>query len=208
MAEVYLVASESPIVALVVKTEYPLAPAYERVHFVGTALFDIGITEKNLKAHADEMVRALEDEVGYRVFLVDIKVTNRILWTDVDFIFDVPYIPESLILGMTVAAFLGYLIKILALIVALAFIVWLFWTIWIEKVKIYYCEQCPDYPSFQGYAQFRAHYAAFHPEKYEAASEEPWWEELAEALPLIVKAVIVVTVVSLVTVIIAGGKKT
>lgn len=182
--------------------EYPLAPEYERVHFVGTALFNIGITDKLLKEHADEIVNGLQEKVGYRVFLADIKVTPHGLWTDVDFIMDVPYGYEGspAITLVAVIAFIAANLKWIILgIIALAFIIWVFWTMWIEKVKIYYCDQCPGFPSFEGYDLYLAHLAAFHPVKYEAASEEPWWEKLIELgkyIPWIVGGLVGVAVIN------------
>jgi len=169
--------------------EYPLAPEYDRVHFVGTALFNIGITEKLLNEHADEAMSKLEEKVGYRVFLVDIKVKPRGIWTDVDFVMDVPYgyeegsLPvQGLPVQLYIAAFwiIEHWKLILLAILALGFIIWLSWMVWIEKSKIYYCDQCPDFPSFQGYDQWIAHLAGVHPEKYEAAADDPWWEQLME----------------------------
>jgi len=162
---------------------YPLAPEYERVHFVGTALFNIGITKKLLNEQADEAMSKLQEQVGYRVFLVDIKVKPHGLWTDVDFIMDVPYGYEgspAVALATVVAFIVAHWQFIVVAILALAFIVWLYWTTWIETSKIYYCDQCPEFPAFEGYDQYLAHLAAFHPEKYEAASDEPWWEQLFE----------------------------
>jgi hypothetical protein len=167
--------------------EYPLAPEYERVHFVGTAIFNIGITEKLLNEHADEAMSKLQEKLGYRVFLVGIKVKPHGLWTDVDFIMDVPYGYEEgglpvqglpVVLAAVIAFIAANWQFIIVAIVAFAFIVWVFWTTWIEKSKIYYCDQCPNFPSFQGYDQYLAHLAAYHPEKYQAASETPWWEKL------------------------------
>ena len=190
--------------------EYPLAPEYERVHFVGTALFNIGITEKLLNAHADEMMSKLEEKVGYRVFLVDIKVKPRGLNTDVDFIMDVPYGYESGSLpvqGLPVALYiaaeilLAYWKWILVGVIALAFIVWLFWTTWIEKTKIYYCDICPDHPAFQGYDQYLAHLAEFHPLAYEAVAEDPWWEQLLDLgkyVPWVVGGAIVISALGVV----------
>lgn len=186
------------------EVEYPLAPEYERVHFVGTALFNLGITESLLNEHADEAMSKLQEKVGYRVFLVDIKIKPRGLWTDVDFIMDVPYgyedasLPvQGLPVQLYIAAF--WIIAnwkwIIVGILALAFIVWLYWTVWIEKTKIYYCDQCPEFPSFQGYDQYLAHLAAFHPEKYEASVDEPWWEQLFELgkyIPLIVGGLVTI----------------
>ncbi|MBA7595669.1 hypothetical protein ES703_02634 [subsurface metagenome] len=176
---------QSDIVQVYVEepVEYPLAPEYERVHFVGTALFNIGITESLLNAHADEALSKLQEKVGYRVFLVDIKIKPHGAWTDVDFIMDVPYGYEGSP-AVTLAAAVAFIIAnwkfIVVAILALTFIVWLYWTVWIENTKIYYCDQCPEFPSFKGYDQYVAHLAAYHPEKYEASVEEPWWEALLE----------------------------
>ncbi|GAI92412.1 unnamed protein product [marine sediment metagenome] len=202
---------QSDIVTVTVEepVEYPLAPEYDRVHFVGTALFNIGITEKRLNEHADEAMKKLEEKVGYRVFLVDIKVEPHGAWTDVDFIMDVPYgyeqdLPvQGLPVTLYIAAFwiIEHWKLILAGIIVLGFIIWIFWTVWIEKSKIYHCDQCPDFPAFQGYDQWLAHLAAFHPEKYEAAADDPWWEqlmELAKYIPWVVGGL--VTIAALATV--------
>ena len=178
-----MVQSEIVTVNVEEEVEYPLAPEYERVHFVGTALFNIGITEKLLNDHANEAMSKLQEKVGYRVFLVDIKVKPHGLWTDVDFIMDVPYGyegSEPVTLSVVIAFIIANWKFIVVAILALAFIAWLYWTVWIERTKIYYCDQCPEFPSFKGYDQYLAHLAAFHPEKYEASVEEPWWEALVE----------------------------
>ena len=178
--------------------EYPLAPEYERVHFVGTALFNIGITEKNLNAQADEMMSKLQEKVGYRVFLVDIKVTQHGLWTDVDFIMDVPYGYEGSP-AVALTAVMAFIVKILPWIIVGLIIVWVFWTMYIDKLKLYYCDQCPGFPSFQGYQQYLAHLAEFHPKKYEAASEEPWWEKLAglvKYVPWIIGGLVTITLIN------------
>ncbi len=178
--------------------EYPLAPEYERVHFVGTALFNIGITERLLNDHADEAMNKLQEKVGYRVFLVDIKVKPHGLWTDVDFIMDVPYGYEAGGLpvqgfAVTLSAAIAFIMAnwkiILAAILVLGLIIWLFWTVWIEKFKIYYCDLCPDFPSFQGYDAYLVHLAAVHPDAYDAISDDPWWEhisELAKYIPWVI----------------------
>ena len=175
--------------------EYPLAPAYERVHFIGTALFNLGITEKNLKEHADEIVARLQEEIGYRVFLIDIKVKHRVLWTDVDFAFDVPYEAESPIDPYTVYFFLKVLAAVLLAIAALAFIVWLFWTTWVEKLRVYYCDQHAEPLPFEGYKTYLAHLADEHPEKYEAASELAWWEKIPGMLPWILGVLILLSLI-------------
>ena len=180
-----MVRSDTVAVTVTEVPEYPLAPAYERVHFIGTALFNLGITEKKLKEHSDEIVARLQEETGYRVFLINIKVKHRVLWTDVDFVFDVPYEEKSPIDPYTVYFFLKVLAAVLLAIAALAFIVWLFWTTWIEKVKIYYCDQHPDPRPFEGYKAYLAHLADAHPEKYEAASDKAWWEKIPEMIPMI-----------------------
>jgi len=191
--------------------EYPLAPEYERVHFVGTALFNIGITENLLNAHADEMMSKLEEKVGYRVFLVDIKVKPRGLNTDVDFIMDVPYGYESGSLpvqGLPVALYIAiefiiaYWKVILLAILALGFIIWLLWTIWVEKLKIYYCDLCPDFPSFKGYKAYLAHLAEFHPDAYDAIADDPWWEQLfalGKYIPWVVGGAVTIAVLKVFT---------
>lgn len=183
--------------------EYPLAPEYERVHLVGTALFNLGITKKLMDDHADEMMRKLEEKVGYRVFLVDVKVTPRGLWTDVDFVMDVPYgyqsdLPvQGLPVTLYIAAFwiLAHWKLILLATLAISFVIWISWMIWIEKSKIYYCDLCPDHPSFQGYDQYLAHMAEFHPEAYEAIADDPWWEkwmELGKYVPWVIAGFVAV----------------
>lgn len=200
----------SPTITVVIPPEYPLAPEYDRVHFVGTALFNIGITEKLLNEHADKAMSKLEEKVGYRVFLVDIKVTPHGLWTDVDFIMDIPYGYETdlPVQGLPVALYIAaawiveYWKWILVGTLVLAFIVWIYWTVWIEKSKIYHCDQCPDFPAFKGYDQWLAHLAAFHPEKYEAAADDPWWEQLFELgkyIPWVVGGAVAVALIGAVS---------
>lgn len=184
-----MVQSETVTVTTEEAPEYPLAPEYDRAHFVGTTLFNIGITRDLMEEHADEMMSKLEEQMGYRVFLVDIKVTPRGLWTDVDFVMDVPYGYEQdglPVQGLPVALYIAaeiiiaYWKWIIVGTLALAFIVWIYWTTWIETTKIYYCDQCPEFPAFEGYSLYLAHLAAYHPEKYEAAADDPWWEKLID----------------------------
>ncbi len=189
--------------------EYPLAPEYERVHFVGTALFNIGITDKLLNKHADEAMNKLQEKVGYRVFLVDIRIKPHGAWTDVDFVMDVPYGYESGSLpvqGLPVQLYIAiqFIIahwKIIVIsIIALGFIIWLFWRVYVETTKIYYCDQCPEFPPFQGYNQYLAHLAAFHPEKYEASVDDPWWEKLLELgkyIPWVVGGTVAIALIKL-----------
>lgn len=199
-----MVKSQVLSVTIEAAPEYPLAPEYERVHFVGTALFNIGITKELLDAKADEALSKLEEKIGYRVFLVDIRVTPHGLWTDVDFVMDVPYGYEGSP-AITLVAAIAFIAAnwqgIILAIIALAFIIWVFWTTWIEKSKIYYCDQCPTFPSFEGYDLYLAHLAAFHPVKYEAASVEPWWEKLAgwgKYIPWIVGGIVGITLLNVI----------
>jgi len=188
---------------MVVEATPPVAPEYERVHFIGHAVWNPTITPESMAARAEDIETALEQKTGYRVFVVDILVHHYPpLMTDVDFVLDVPV--ESPIAPLLLVAI------IVALAALLAFIIWLFWTTYVEKVKIYICEQCPDYPQFDGWLDYVAHLAEKHPKKYEAIQENKaknWWEEIPSAVKWVVGGVVVATVGSIVITLLRGRRE-
>lgn len=173
-----------------------VAPEYERIHFVGHALYNPGLTKPQLLGHATTLETEIERRTGYAAFVIDINIKHYPPFTtDVDFIIDVPTIKKlSPIAGIT-------LIAIIAVCAAVfAFIVWLFWTTYIEKVKLYVCDQCPDYPRFEGWLQYVAHLKVKHPTKYEAIEEsksKDWWTEIPETIKWIVGGAITVAAIGL-----------
>ena len=95
------------------------------------------------------------------------------------------------------------ILKAIALVIlaiaVLGIVILLFVTIWNEKFKIYVCEQCPDYPSFEGHERYLLHLKAEHPEKYEAAQEAgltAWFERIGIGIGAILLGVAVLYIVS------------
>ena len=148
----------------------PLAGEYERVHYVGHYLYNPKFEKKLLMRFARKIEDQVYSETGYKAFVRDIRVKHYApLWTDVDYIIDSP--SESPIAGATVIAILKAIGIVIIAIAVLGIVVFLFWTVWTEKYKRYICEQCPDYPSFEGWLVYMGHLKAVHPEKYEGAKE-------------------------------------
>lgn len=178
-------------------TKVEIAEKYERVHFVGHALWSPNITKEQLLAQAGRMEDEIETRLGYRAFLVDIQIKHfPPFTTDVDFIIDVPVI-ESL-------SPLGYfaMIAILAVCaVVFAFIVWLFWTTWLEYDKIYVCDQDGETPFSGNWVQYQAHLAEKHPTKYQAIKEAQsgnWWAQFPEMVKWVVGGVVVFAAIGLI----------
>jgi len=188
---------------MVVEATPPVAAEYERVHFIGHAVWNPLIDVDELKARAEEIEDEIERKTGYRVFLVNIGIFHYPpLMTDVDFVMDVPI--ESPIAPLAIVAIIAALAALFAL------IVWLFWTTYIEKIRLYYCDQCPGTPSFEGWLNYVAHLAEKHPTKYEAIQENKaknWWEEIPEAVKWVVAGVVVFTVGTVVVVLLQGRRK-
>jgi len=148
----------------------PLAENYERVHYVGHALFNPNLTKENLMGVAHEIEKQIFLETGYRAFVRDIRVKHYAdLYSDVDFVIDSP--TESPIAPAVIIGILKAIALVIAALAVLGVVIWLFWTVYIEKEKVYVCEQCPDFPSFSGWDQYVAHLKAAHPEKYEAVEK-------------------------------------
>lgn len=181
----------------------PIAPEYERVHFIGHAVYNPAIKPEELKARATEIELEIEQRTGFNVFLVNVAVKHYPpFMTDVDFVMDVP--TSSPIEPLTIIAIL------VALGVIFAFIIWLFWTTYIDKVKIYVCDQCSDYPSFEGWLDYIAHLKVKHSAKYDAimeAKSTDWWAQIPSMIKWAAGAAIAVTVVGLVTTVIQRGER-
>lgn len=175
---------------MVVEAMPPVAAEYERVHFIGHAVWNPTITPDSMAERAKEIETGIEEKTGYRVFIVTISVTHYPpLMTDVDFVMDVPV--ESPIAPLLLVAI------IVALAALLAFIVWLFWTTWVEKIRKYYCDQETPPTEFEGWLQYVAHLAEKHPKKYQAIQESKsknWWEEIPSTIKWVVGGVVAVTV--------------
>jgi hypothetical protein len=170
-----------------------VAAEYERVHFIGHAVWNPSLTKEQLLEQASALETAIEQRTGYAAFLVDIQIKHfPPLMTDVDFILDVPTERK---LGPIEPLTLIAIIAVIAAIFAI--IIWLFWTTWIEKLKLYVCDQCPDYPRFEGWLNYVAHLAEKHPTKYKAIQEsktKDWWAEIPSTIKWIVGGVVVATV--------------
>ena len=188
-----------------------VAKEYERVHFIGHALYKPDVTKEMLMPYAGRIREEIEAKTGYQTFLVDIAVKQwPPIMTDVDFIFDVPVVTSfsrtrvelkekfSPIDPVTATIIIGIIVA------AILFLVFMFWTYWSEKHKIYYCDQESPPSQFTGWKEYIAHLAEKHPKKYEAIKESEandWWTAIAK-LPEMVKwavgGLVVVTAVSLV----------
>lgn len=188
---------------MVVEATPPLAEEYERVHFIGHAVWNPTLTREDLLPRAEEIEEKIEQSTGYRVFLVNIAIVHYPpLMTDVDFVMDVPV--ESPIAPLAIVAI------IVALAALLVFIVWLFWTTYIEKVRLYYCDQETPPSVFEGWLQYVAHLKEKHPAKYQAIEEnraKNWWEEIPEAVKWIVGGVVVFTVGTIVVTLLRGRRE-
>ena len=169
-------------------TLYPDAEKYELTHFIGHTLYSPLLTKASLMGHGLALEAEIAKQTGYAAYLRDIKIKHYApTMTDVDFIIDAP--SESPLATATI------IIIIAALALIFGFIVWLFWTTYIEKEKLYYCDQCLDVPSFQGWLQYVAHLKQFHPTKYEAieeAGEKDWWTEIPELIKYVVVGAVVI----------------
>jgi len=180
-----------------------VAPEYERVHFIGHAVWNPTITKEKVMDYAAQIEADVEQKTGYAAFLVDIRIQHYPPFTtDVDIIIDVPTTKS---LGPIDPLTLIAIIAICAAI--LAWIIWLFWTSYIEKVKLYYCDQCPGTPSFEGWLNYVAHLKEKHPTKYEAIQEsgsKNWWEGIPETIKWVVGGVVIVSVVGLVAALAKG----
>jgi len=187
---------------MMVEATPPVAEEYERVHFIGHALWNPTLTAEQLKAQAESIQADLQSKSGYRVFLVDIAIQQHPPFTtDVDFILDVPV--ASPIGPLAIVAIIA------ALAVILAFIVWLFWTTYVEKVKEYYCDQETPPTRFDGWLAYVAHLAEFHPTKYNAIQESKtknWWEEIPSTIKWIVGGVVGVTALTVVIALLPKGQ--
>ena len=188
---------------MVVEATPPLAAEYERVHFIGHAVWNPLIDVDELKARAKEIETEIEQRTGHKVFLVNIGIFHYPpLMTDVDFVMDCPV--ESPIAPLAIIAIIAALAALFAL------IVWLFWTTYIEKVKLYYCDQCPGTPSFEGWLNYVAHLAEKHPTKYAAIQENKaknWWEEIPSTVKWVVGGVVAVSVTSVAVALIRRRRK-
>lgn len=203
--------SRSPEVWVEAK-ERPLAPGYERCHFIGHALWNPGLTKEQLMGYAKNLEISIEQQTGYRAFVVDIRIKQfPPFMTDVDFIIDVP---TTKTLGFKIRKYSPIaplvLVAIIAVCaVALAFIAWLFWTTYVEKIKLYYCDQETPPTVYEGWLQYVAHLKEKHPTKYQAIQESKstnWWEAITEAAKWIAGALIVVTVGGIITSVVRGRK--
>lgn len=188
---------------MVVEATPPIAPEYERVHFIGHAAYNPGISREQLMAMASEIELEIEQRTGFNVFLVNVAVKHYPpFMTDVDYVMDVP--TSSPIAFLTIIAIL------VALGVIFAFIVFLFWTTWIDKLKIYVCDQCSDYPTFEGWLDYIAHLKVKHPAKYDAimeAKSTDWWAKIPSMIKWVAGAAVAVTVVSLIATFIPRGER-
>jgi len=163
------------------------AATYERVHYIGYTAWQPKATADLFWEKAGELLDEIVARTGYIAYLRDIKIYT---WAGspimaVDFVIDSP--SESPIIAATVTAILLALAKVFVAVAIIGAIIWLFWTTWIEKEKKYVCEQCPEFPSFDGWAAYLGHLAEKHPTKYEAAKAvKPSWEKILEAAPAII----------------------
>ena len=174
----------------------PIAPKYERVHFVAHCRFgyvDLGALRNELL----KQMWQIEEEIGYRVFLRDIKTKGmQPLWLDVDFILDLP--SESPVAGWIIALII-MLLSALGIIGVL--LIW--WTIWHEESEIFVCDQCPEddgYRTFKGRADYDAHLKLEHPEKWTYIEEQRddayWWLKLLDIMPTMILALLGLTLIS------------
>lgn len=182
--------------------ELPVAPEYERCHFIGHALYNPGLTTQQLLGYADTLETDIERKTGYRAFLIDIKIKHYPpVMTDVDIIIDVPTVKGLGAKKLSPIEPLT-LIAIIAICAAIfAFIIWLFWTTYIEKVKLYYCDQETPPTVYEGWLQYVAHLKEKHPVKYTAIEEsksKDWWTEIPETIKWIVGGAIAVAAIGLV----------
>lgn len=188
--------SKSPE-AWVEAVERPIAPEYERCHFIGHALYNPTLTKEKLMGYAEALETDIENKTGYRAFVVDIRIQHFApIMTDVDIIIDVPTTKS---LGPIEPLTLIAIVAICAAI--LAFIVWLFWTTYVEKIKLYYCDQETPPTAFEGWLQYVAHLKEKHPTKYSAIEEsksKAWWEEIPETVKWVIGGVVAVAAIGLV----------
>jgi len=181
-----------------------IAPEYERVHFVGHALWNPTLTREQLMPQASALEEEIEQDTGYAAFVRDIKIQQYPPgMTDIDYIIDIPTTKLGPIDPLTIIA-------IIAIIAAIfAWIIYLFWTSWIEKVKLYMCDQCTDHPTFEGWLNYLAHLKEKHPAKYEAIEENKssnWWEGIPSTIKWVVGGVVVVSAIGLVVALVKGAK--
>jgi len=175
----------------------PVAPKYERVHFVAHCTFqfvDVAKLEEEFKAKIPE----IEEEVGYKVYYRGVKVKGiEPLWLDVDFILDLP--AESPIAIVTALFILGVLAGVLA-ILAIAYI---WWTVYHVESEIFICDQ--DETTHKGRANYDAHLQAEHPEKWEYIKEQRedayWWMKIIpiiEWIPTLIPLILLIALIGLI----------
>ena len=182
---------------LTVKLQYPLAPKYERVHFVAHCYFGYVDVEALKKEVEQTVISQIEDETRYRCSLVNIKTKGLApLWLDVDFTFDLP---------ATSPIATWVIVLIIALLSALGIIgvLFIWWTIWHEESEIFVCDQCPEddgYRTFKGRADYDAHLKLEHPEKWTYIEEQRedayWWLKLLDIMPTLILALLGLTLIS------------
>jgi len=175
----------------------PIAEEYQRVHFVAHCYFhypDIEALEKEIKARISE----IEEVAGYRCFYVRTETRGlEPIWTDIDFIWDLPATEEieSPPLTVAVKVILAVLAILGILVVAL-----IFWTIYVEEVMIFYCDQHDPPMRFFGRADYDAHLKLEHPEKWEYIEEQReeafWWLKLIEWLPMVMGMLLLMTIIA------------
>ena len=183
----------TPTLTIKLAAPPPVAPEYERAHFIGHALYNPALTRESLLGHAAALETEIENRTGYAAFLVDIKIKHYApVMTDVDFIIDVPTEKVfSPIATITIIAIIAVCAAVFA------FIVWLFWTTYIEKVKLYVCDQEEPPMMFEGWLQYVAHLKEKHPTKYDAIMEaeaKDWWRAIPELVKWIVAGAVAVTI--------------
>ena len=167
--------------------EYPLAPKYERIHFVAHCRFSF-VDEPKLEQQVINSIPQMEAQIGYKVFYKGMRIKGvEPLWTDIDFILDVP--TESPI----APAILALIIAILGAL-GIVVVIFMWWTVWHEESELFYCDQCPyttpegeqAFKSFKGRADYDAHLKIVHPEKWlyidEQRDDAYWWKSLWEFL--------------------------
>lgn len=175
-----------------VRVELPVAPTYERVHFIAHCRFgspDLKVLEDEVKARVVEV----EEQVGYRCYFVGVKTSGvSPIWLDVDFIFDLP--AESPVDPLTI----GIIIAVLGLVLGIAFVLFLWWSVWHEESEVFYCDQCDT--SHQGRADYDAHLNETHPEKWAFIEEQRekayWWTEILKNIPMVIGLMLLMSLVA------------
>jgi len=172
---------------------------YERVHFIGHAVYDATITADSMRARAKDIEDALLLKTGKKVFVVKIMVKQYSpSMTDVDFVLDVP--SSSPIAGTLLV---GIITGLASLLVA---IVWLFWTVYSQTTKKYYCDQETPPSIFDNWSLYLAHLEEKHPAKYSAieqAGSSNWWEG-PSLLTLLLGGAIAATAITVGVVLVRG----